>query len=174
MTFKDHFLFVTSAPADPSDRQFQCLVTYDQNPYDVMTAQHNDYRGKLLYSIARVEADTLRRCFEQMQKPEDGAEKEQCIAVWDAFPKCQRKVGKPVALRSIKKAIAHVGFDVLLAATNEYAAAVNKWSERDKEFIPAPATFFNQKRYQDDRQTWVRKDWGNKSKSVSPQHEKGW
>jgi hypothetical protein len=74
----------------------------------------------------------------------------QILAVYDAYPK---KVGKPVALRSIAKAVKKFGFEELLAKTQKYAEAVKG---TDPQFIPNPATWFNQERFNDDPTTWKR------------------
>ena len=37
-----------------------------------------------------------------------------------------------------------------------YAAATAQWCQADKQFIPNPATWFNQGRYSDDQTTWQR------------------
>lgn len=67
--------------------------------------------------------------------------------IYDIYP---RRVGKPSALRAIAKAVKADGFLVVLERTQLFAATCDK----PKQFIPYPATFFNQRRYNDDPETW--------------------
>lgn len=72
--------------------------------------------------------------------------------IYQAYPK---RVGKPAAKLKIKKALAEVPFERLLELTIAYAQAVNG---QDPQFVPHPATWFNQARYNDDPSTWTRKE----------------
>jgi hypothetical protein len=74
--------------------------------------------------------------------------------IYDAYP---RHTAPKAALRAIEQALeSHPGAD-LLAACKAYAAAVATWSAEDRaRFVPHPATWFNQGRYDDDRGTWSR------------------
>ncbi len=60
------------------------------------------------------------------------------------------KVGRPVALRSIAKAMLKVEPVKLLELTKAYAIR----RAGDKSFVPHPSTWFNQERYLDDPSTW--------------------
>jgi hypothetical protein len=86
---------------------------------------------------------------------------EKIFAIYDAYPK---KVGKPAAVRSIKAALKKVEPDWLLQTTQAYAKAVNG---ADQTFIPNPATWFNQERYNDDPKTWKRDEKGSGRSSVN-------
>lgn len=72
-------------------------------------------------------------------------------SIYAEYPK---KVGKPKALLSIKKALEKIDFNTLLEKTRDYAAA-RKGS--DPNYTPHPTTWFNQERYNDDPSTWVEK-----------------
>jgi hypothetical protein len=74
-------------------------------------------------------------------------------SVYQAYPK---KVGKAEAIKAIAKALKSASFDTLLEATSAYAEAVSRWPEADKVYIPHPATWFNARRWEDDRATWVK------------------
>ena len=80
-----------------------------------------------------------------------------------------RHVGKPVALKKIKKAIREVGFDELKKRVLAYAGATSRWDEQDRRFIPYPATWFNQGRYDDDQSEWERN-----SKGFNPLNRADW
>ncbi len=73
--------------------------------------------------------------------------------IYEYYPK---KVGKKIALKSIQKALNEKSFDELLEATVAYAVAVSAWPESEKQYVPMPATWFNQGRYDDDRIYWKR------------------
>lgn len=71
--------------------------------------------------------------------------------IYAAYP---RKQAKQDALRAIAKAMEHATAEHLLAATKAYAEATALWSDKDREFIPYPATWFNRGSYDDDPATW--------------------
>lgn len=73
---------------------------------------------------------------------------EKAALVYEEYPK---KVGKPPALKAIGKAIKAEGFEVVFEATKKFARLRGK---KDPQFIPNPATWFNQARYLDDPATW--------------------
>ncbi|MBS0328259.1 MAG: hypothetical protein JSR30_00270 [Proteobacteria bacterium] len=79
--------------------------------------------------------------------------------VYDAYP---RHVGPRAAVTAIEKAMKRqkLSADALLEITLKYAAAVALWPESDREYIPHPATFFNQDRFLDDPKEWVREKGG--------------
>ena len=68
-------------------------------------------------------------------------------ALYQAYPK---KVGKPAALRAIRKALASQPFEMLLDAVREYAEC---HVGRD-QFVKAPAGWFGDERWNDDRSAW--------------------
>lgn len=71
------------------------------------------------------------------------------VEIYECYP---RRVGRPQALKAIRKAIDAHGFDHVLQRTKEYAKA--RIGQEDK-FTPHPATWFNGERYNDDPRTWV-------------------
>lgn len=77
----------------------------------------------------------------------------EAASIYEAYP---RKIGKTSALKAIEKALASTSVETLMEAVNAYAAAVSSWPERDKAFIPHPATWFNAGRWEDDRASWVK------------------
>jgi hypothetical protein len=70
--------------------------------------------------------------------------------IYEHYP---RKVGRPKAIQSIKKALGKVSVGYLLGITKQYAIAV---ANSDPLFIPHPTTWFNQERYNDNPSTWPR------------------
>lgn len=82
------------------------------------------------------------------------AEKQKAIAeIYAAYPK---KVGKPAAMKAIAKALLAVDSPTLLQKTSDFATAVAAWPVEDRRFVPHPATWFNQERYNDDPAEWTR------------------
>lgn len=88
------------------------------------------------------------------------------LAIYEAYP---RHVGKIDALRAIEKALKAIGDDpawlqigeqephaYLLDRVQLFAAAVTRWSQHDRQFIPHPATWFNRGSYADDPKEWER------------------
>ena len=74
---------------------------------------------------------------------------EQSVALYKAYP---RKVARGAAIRAIKRALRKEGFEVLMEAVTEYAKAREG---QDRQFTPYPATWFNQERWEDDREEWT-------------------
>lgn len=70
-------------------------------------------------------------------------------AIYTTYPK---KVGRPAAIRAIRRALAKHGFDFLLERTRLYAQTCNT----PVQFIPYPSTWFNEERFNDDPATWRR------------------
>jgi hypothetical protein len=79
---------------------------------------------------------------------------EEAEAIYEAFP---RKSGKLKALEAITTALrtSDMSAHGLLVATKRYADAVSRWPKDRHQFIPMPATWFNQGRYMDDPATWT-------------------
>ena len=75
-------------------------------------------------------------------------------AIYAAYP---RKQGRADALRAIAKAMRDgQTAERLLERAQAYAAAVGRWNEHDRQFVPHPATWFNRGSYDDDPKTWER------------------
>jgi hypothetical protein len=74
----------------------------------------------------------------QLEPASDKAE-----TIYDLYP---RKAARPFALKAIRRAISKFGFDHLLNATINYRETAKKV---DPKFIPYPATWFNQERFND-------------------------
>lgn len=73
--------------------------------------------------------------------------------IYKLYPK---KVGRGIALKAIRRAMNKVPYEKLLESVREYSAAVARWPEQEKQFVPFPATWFNQGRWDDDRSNWRR------------------
>ncbi len=63
---------------------------------------------------------------------------------WNCYP---RKIGKTHAEKAFIKASHSVGVDVILDAIKPFAVSVAK---KEKKFIPHPATWLNQGRWDDE------------------------
>lgn len=74
-------------------------------------------------------------------------------SIYAAYPK---KVGRPTAIKAIEKAILKFGVPLLLEKTKAFADA----RAGNLDFVPHPATWFNQERFNDDPSTWRPSDNG--------------
>jgi hypothetical protein len=86
---------------------------------------------------------------------------DKCLEVYSYYP---LKVKKPSALKAIRRAIQKHGYDVVKQNTMEYAKARNG----DTNFMPHPATWFNNECYNDLPETWVRKSYDVKPQPADP------
>jgi hypothetical protein len=73
--------------------------------------------------------------------------------IYAAYP---RKVGRDAALKAIKRAMLQLPVDALKEATEAFAKATAAWPAEDRQYIPHPATWYNQGRYADDRANWMK------------------
>ena len=76
--------------------------------------------------------------------------KAQAEFIYQQYP---RRVAKPRAIPAIKKAIKAIGYASLAVVVSQYRKATEG---ADLQYIPHPATWFNQERYNDDPKTWTR------------------
>lgn len=98
--------------------------------------------------------------------------------IYAAYP---RHVGKKDALKAIERAMKCVrqadagqvekiaASEYIFERTKAFAEAVKQWPPQDRQFIPHPATWFNQGRYADDPKEWER---GNQSAAVPTNYGK--
>lgn len=84
--------------------------------------------------------------------PENG---ERVEILYKIYP---RKVGKPIAIKAINKALKKTPYEAVLSAVQNFAKS---WQGHDLQFCPHPSTWFNQERYNDDPSTWVRREASN-------------
>ncbi|MEO5713587.1 MAG: hypothetical protein ABIT37_08855 [Luteolibacter sp.] len=82
--------------------------------------------------------------------------------IYHAYP---RKVAKADAIKAITKAMKNSDPVALLGKVQEYAAAIG-WQEM--RFIPHPATWFNQQRFNDDPKGWAQPTNGHHPTGVAP------
>jgi 5-methylcytosine-specific restriction endonuclease McrA len=82
----------------------------------------------------------------QMQR--NKTELPEVIEIYNAYP---RKVGRPVAIRAIIKALETMSAPELLEKTKAYALAR---AGADQQYTPHPSTWFNQQRFNDHPATW--------------------
>ncbi len=75
--------------------------------------------------------------------------------IYKLYPK---KVGKDAAFKAIVSALGKIRADELIEAVTAFAQ-ISKGT--DMQYIPNPATWFNQGRWADDRETWKPRTQGN-------------
>lgn len=76
-------------------------------------------------------------------------------AIYAIYP---RKQGRKKAIAAIQQALKETGITEMemQSRVKDYKVATDKWAAKDKQFIPFPATWFNQHRFMDDPATWER------------------
>ena len=74
--------------------------------------------------------------------------------IYKEYPK---QVGRGKAIASIVKALKN-GADpnIVINAVIAYGRATNSWPAEDRQYIPNPATWFNQERWTDDQSEWTK------------------
>jgi hypothetical protein len=73
---------------------------------------------------------------------------EHVVTIYKQYP---RRVGKDAAIKAIERALRNHKFEDLLAAVKEFAQSE---MGRSGQYCPYPSTWFNQKRWNDDRANW--------------------
>ena len=87
---------------------------------------------------------------EQPAERRQSAREREAERIYAAYPK---KVGKAAAVKSIEKALkSGVSSEQLLSATEQFARAVQG---ADMQYVPNPATWYNQARWEDDPALWA-------------------
>ncbi len=76
-------------------------------------------------------------------------------AIYDLYP---RKAGKPAALKAILRALTRISVADLKSKTEGYAKAC---IGADLNFVPYPATWYNQDRFNDSPEEWQRRSKSN-------------
>lgn len=89
------------------------------------------------------------------------------LEIYQAYP---LKKAKPAAIRAINRALKITPSHVLLERTKAYASTRNG----DLAFVPNPATWFNEERFNDDPSTWTSHKESPKPKSKSDLEYEQW
>lgn len=92
---------------------------------------------------AEAEAEAEAEASKKKKHPSPSA---QSVTLYGLYP---RKVGKDAALKAIDKALGIKSFDALLLAVQAFGRKISR-DETEERFIPHPATWFNQGRYDDE------------------------
>ena len=81
-------------------------------------------------------------------------DKQKAERIYEEYPK---KVGRGKAVASIVKALKN-GADpnIVINAVIAYDRATKSWPAEDRQYIPNPATWFNQERWTDDQSEWTK------------------
>lgn len=109
--------------------------------------------------IETIIATCIERADQPPAKVESNVEEVTVTAIYATYP---RHVGRDAAFKAIGKAAMRMkdkepnALLYLLERTKLFSAAVSLWSEEDRKFIPHPATWYNQGRYDDNPREWER------------------
>lgn len=138
---------------------------------------HPDFSDRVSNRVSGRVSDTLQDKEEDKEEEEERDDEVQekkggdlTTAIYAAYP---RKVARPPAIRAIAKALASPPLGVglsewpgdLLAITERYAALRKT---EPIEFTPHPATWFNERRFEDDPSTWVTAASGSAKPAAAP------
>lgn len=80
----------------------------------------------------------------------DGSKEDEIREIYNMYP---RHVGRAAAFKAIEIALQKINFEELLELTRIFAESTEG---ADVQYIPHPATWFNQERFRDDRTEWKR------------------
>lgn len=75
-------------------------------------------------------------------------------AIYQAYP---RHIGHSAAIKKIEYLLDSVNYSHMLERTKKFAACVAQWPEAERKYVPHPATWFNQGRYEDNPKEWELK-----------------
>lgn len=134
----------TDTPA--SDAEATPAKRIQGHPSQTDAAEGNPFEGNPTKAIQGPHSPPKGDCLDGTGSTSTSTQEEEIYA---AYPK---KVGRPVALRAIRRALVKRPFDFLLERTRLFA----KTYAGETRFIPHPATWFNQDRFNDDPATWLR------------------
>lgn len=102
------------------------------------------YRKTALYSKKE---EVLRKNSTKEEKVMSA--QQQAEAIYEVYP---RKVAKPMAVKAIIPCLKEISFEELLKLTAAYELARRG---EDQAYTPHPSTWYNQRRYRDDPNTWT-------------------
>jgi len=155
--YRDSYLKLKAKTLKPKLKPTLSPVTLPPSPSLTVTTGVLDLKDTVRLSVAP-EAPKTPDLYEDTGKGVVGASRpssSQIEAIYAMYP---RKTGAGAAKRAIRKALSLISHEYLLAAVTEYSEALRykTWKEGDKKWCPAPATWFNQERWNDDRDEWRR------------------
>ena len=107
-----------------------------------------------LHSDSDLDSDS-DSCASKSPKPKKPmTDTQKAERIYEEYPK---KVGKGKAIASIVTALKN-GADpnIVINAVIAYGRATNSWPAEDRQYIPNPATWFNQERWTDDQSEWTK------------------
>lgn len=134
---------------------FDALVRCGLCIYDESLADASGCKQMLADASVSVSVSSSVSSLSSDAEPKKEVGEREAETIYGYYP---RKEARAAAIKAIIAAQKKRGATFLLDRVKAYADAVALWSDDAKKFIPHPATWFNQGRYDDDPATWVRKD----------------
>jgi hypothetical protein len=140
-----------------------CLTNYEAYRARRSEEERREYMRRYMSDYRKVNGKHCKQCKPMLAQAEAEGEGEgegegeadkkqhtalracdsEVLTIYAAYP---RKVAKPAALRAIKAALKKVDYKTLLKAVSCHATAC---IGKDSQYIPHPATWFNQERWND-------------------------
>jgi hypothetical protein len=132
---------MSSATSNP---QMRSIIQDIKQRYDIpIDAKHHD---AIMTPSKNISLDKIRQDYIDKKTPlSDKSLDSEFQEFWQAYPK---KIGKCAAAKSWLKANAKID-DVLFAL--QWQKESDQWRRNDGQFIPNPATYLNQGRWQDEQ-----------------------
>lgn len=94
-----------------------------------------------------------------------------CSRAEEIYRLYPRKVARTAALKAIAKALKTADAEHLTERTKAYAAAVSRWPEDQRQYVPYPASWYNAGRYDDDPGAWEYRG-KDAPRTLSPEFDK--
>ncbi len=132
-------------------------MTPEELARDYVDRQHHDAIVRALVESVQSLTAEVAQLRAKLRAREAPVGSEAIQVVEEIYALYPRKIGRPVAIRAIIKALKRTDAGILKQAVSAYAASMQG---QEVQFIPHPATWFNQERFNDDEATWVRKQAG--------------
>jgi hypothetical protein len=123
--------------------------------YAAMLEYRKDCGGNVSPKMWVEKCDEAHAAWHRARKPRQSPKvvSAEAEVIFALYPK---KVAKQAALRAIVKALERLPGDILGERVRNYAGYVARWRKDDRAFVPNPATWFNEGRYDDDPKEWER------------------
>ena len=93
----------------------------------------------------RLDKDSIGKDSIDVDSPPPGSKKDRFDAFWEAYPK---KVGKGAARKSFEKAVKKCSVEKMIEAVEHHKLS-REWTKNNGQYIPNPATWLNQERWDD-------------------------
>jgi len=128
---------------EKSREQTRCRVERFRNAHNVTRKTESETRRSQKSEVRSQKSDKEKHTHSPSAQSLLKDKEQQAIEIYNLYPK---KVGRPKAIQSILKALSKIGSKELADSVSAYATSC---VGKDPQYIPHPATWFNQERWAD-------------------------